>query len=124
MRWALLGLAAFAVTACSTPAPAPQAPLILAPDGIRVGTSGLEIGFGRTKASTVASMTKLAGPPAASRRGHCGTIYFVDQLTWPSGLTLTFLDGELVGWQREAGARGFELVPGTNPDGAGVVCTA
>lgn len=81
------------------PTPQPRGDVVLKHDGLDVGTNGLEIGFERTQASTVASVGKLLGrgPEQTTRRADCAAGP-VTSAVWPGGLTLTFQSGDFRGW--------------------------
>lgn len=99
---ALCGVALVGCGGTDAPPPvAPQGEVILGPSGLLVAGTGLEIGFGRTEASSVAAVTKLLGqaPDEARMIDGCGR-----ELTWPSGLTLTFVEGDFRGWRAPEGA--------------------
>jgi len=76
--------------------------LVLAQNGIRVGATGQEISFGRTQASTVATVSRLIGAAPITANATvvpgCG-----ETVTWRKGLTLTFMQGDFRGWSNPSG---------------------
>ena len=93
--------------------------IVLAPEGLDIAGTGLEIGFGRAEQGAVKAVQKLMGRPPSSRqsRRDCagGPL---DAIHWDGGLTLFFRDGAFKGWAvRSPGfatARGLSV--GDGPD--------
>jgi hypothetical protein len=87
--------------ACAAPAPDRPTP-IPAAQGLDVGATGLEIGFGRTEASTIDAVAFLLDRPPDARGpapGCAGSLARWDA----AGLTLYFIDGDFVGWRLRPG---------------------
>lgn len=112
----LLGLGA-----CAAPPPGartvpPDRALILAPEGLDVGDTGLEVGFGRTEASTIASVSRLlgAGPTSSGPVPGCpGTAAQWDR----AGLTLCFTDADFTGWRAAPAPSGLTTASGIGAGG-------
>jgi hypothetical protein len=94
---AAAGCVALAVLAgCAAPVP-DRPPLLPAEQGLDVGGTGLEIGFGRTEGSTIDAVAYLLGGPPDSRGPAPGCPGRVAR--WAAdGLTLYFTDGDFDGW--------------------------
>jgi hypothetical protein len=76
---------------------------VLAGDGLRVGQTGKEIGFGRAEAGAVTAAVKLMGRQPTSRQTlrecRAGPI---DTAHWDTGITMYFTSGDFVGWATSA----------------------
>ena len=118
-------VAAIAVLCLSACGPAPtggssaRGDLLPAADGLRVGSTGLEIGFGRAQTGAVAAAAKLVGrqPEAVTTRDGCGPVRLTE-VRWRDGLTMSFRTGEFVGWRME-GSRAAAAAASLGPVGAG-----
>ena len=90
-------LAVFALGGCTAAAPLPGPVLIPGTTGLGISESELEIGFGRTGASTLGALERLGMAPA--REVPCG--YEMED-----GTLLVIEDGTFVGWQQDGSGAG------------------
>jgi hypothetical protein len=108
----------FVLAGCATDAPRPGtdagsrampvAEPVFREDGIAVGATGKEIGFGRAEPGAVAAMTKLIGRAPAGTGPACTGLRTT---RWPDGTTLFFEPraydpAAFVGWQRGSESAG------------------
>jgi hypothetical protein len=97
-------LACLGAAACAGPPAAPSFPrgpdrLVLASEGLLVGESGFEIGFGRAPDGAIAAVSAVTGlvPVADGPRTDCGA-GILREVRYPDGLLLYFRERMLVGW--------------------------
>jgi len=93
-------LAVFALSACATALPQPQATGLM-PDsgGLQPAGTNLRIDFSRAEAGAVETVSRILGarPAATVDQAECGAGP-VRAVRWQSGLTLNFQDGDFAGW--------------------------
>lgn len=84
------------LAACAASPGQDPIPYALDSEGIALKDSNLRIDFGRTKESTLLSMSKLEGSEPVDQ-GNCGlTESFA---TWPSGVSLIFVNDTFSQWR-------------------------
>lgn len=135
----VLGLAVLSACAgTQTPQPPRGGPeLVLGSEGLDVGTTGLEIGFGRAPEGAIAAISGATGsrPVADAMRADCGGAN-LREVRFDNGLSVYFRDRMLIGWSlsgmpegRLATAAGLTTgltreaalsLPGVVPAGAGL----
>ncbi len=74
-----------------------------AAQGIDVGSTGLEIGFGRAEQGAIAAMTRLTGSQPQRGATPCPA---VTSARWPDGAVLYFESGTFVGWSKDGETAG------------------
>ena len=93
------------LAACAAPPPpAMPGPLVPAEDGIDVGGTELQIGFGRSEEGAIAAASKLLGLPP-DRRAELGSC---SRAVWKDGFTMSFRQRAFIGWT-DPKARGGAL---------------
>ncbi|WP_116084852.1 hypothetical protein [Tropicimonas sp. IMCC34011] len=95
-------------------------PLVLAPDGLRAGATGMEIGFGRTEASTVTAASRLVGArPVSVRDVSCGGP--ARAYDWAGGLTAIMRGGAFLGWSYDRSGTPVQTSAGDRSDAPALI---
>lgn len=101
MRALIALLAVLGLSACISPTPRePEIPVLtLDGNGLQPSTSALRVDFGRAQTGVIDTVSRLLDerPAQISTNTQCRAGP-VTSAQWANGLTLTFMDGNFLGW--------------------------